>query len=148
MAPCTSLLLKSIHSWTNHKRSNEAVWKICKLITTSNILHCFIRINAEIFNNNPQEDINPLSHHGFFHAHVAHKDATVMPVLDPTYCASKDFHTKPLDLTTSTTISPFNSLKSNTVMIDFHKKPLTLKLQNTKHLSKKEERQSQRERRE
>ena len=35
------------------------------------------------------------SHHGFSHAHVAHKDAIVMPTLNPTSYASKDFPTKP-----------------------------------------------------
>jgi hypothetical protein len=50
------------------------------------------------------------SHHGFFHAHVTHKDATIMPVLNPTSFASKDFRTKPLLQTTSTPISQFNIL--------------------------------------
>ena len=34
-------------------------------------------------------------HHGFSHARVTHNDATVMPVLNPTSYASKDFRTKP-----------------------------------------------------
>ena len=38
-------------------------------------------------------------HHGFSHAHVTHKNAIVMPALNPTSYASKDFRTKPSHLT-------------------------------------------------
>ena len=41
------------------KRYIEAVWEIRKLIISSNILRCFIRMGAGIFHDNPQENTIP-----------------------------------------------------------------------------------------
>jgi hypothetical protein len=62
------------------KRHNKAVWELRKLLLSSHKSRCYILMNAETFNNNPQENIVPTS----YHAHVHNKDATAMPDLNPT----------------------------------------------------------------
>ena len=74
------------------KRHNEALWEIRKLIITSNISRCFIRMNAGIFNDKPQENTIPS---WLLPCTCNTQNATVMPALNPTSYALKDFRTKP-----------------------------------------------------
>lgn len=55
-------LLKCNHYYIHAirvKRHNKVVWKLRKLILASQKLRCFTLMNAETFNNNPQENTVP-----------------------------------------------------------------------------------------
>jgi hypothetical protein len=83
------LTCKQQHIHSRHvKRHNKAIWKIRKLLISSEKSRCYTLMNASTFNNNPHENTVP---NRLLPCTCEPKDASVTLDSDPTFFALKGY---------------------------------------------------------